>query len=84
MACNCKKKAAIASKYSDEGTFEILSPISKFFTLFFRVIVVIISFAFLLCILPFFLLYLIYNLFMGKNTNIRLDKIFKKLSSKNE
>ena len=78
MACNCKQKAVEAGKYSDDwNVLERVNGMEKIFVFLARLLLTISSLGLIIVILPFFLVYVIVSMILGKGIKVNLAKILK-------
>lgn len=78
MACNCKKTAEIAGKYSDDGNgLEIVKGFGKIPVFLLRTLLTILAVSLIIVILPFFLLWIVFRMIIGKDVKINLRKLLK-------
>lgn len=78
MGCNCKKTAANAGKYSDDGSgVEIVRGLKKIPVFLLRALLVILASGLIIVILPFFLLWIMFRMIIGKEIKVNLSKILK-------
>lgn len=76
MACNCKKTAENAGKYSDDGTaLEVVKGLKRIPIFLLRVITTILAVSLIIVILPFFLLWIMFHMIIGKEVKINLRKV---------
>ena len=77
MACNCKNTAEKAGNYSDEGQsgVEVVKGIKRIPLFILRLFVAILASGLIIIILPFFILYIILCMILGKEIKINLSKI---------
>lgn len=78
MGCNCKKTAVNAGKYSDDGSgVEIVRGLKKIPVFLLRALLVILASGLIIVILPFFLLWIMFRMIIGKEIRVNLSKILK-------
>ena len=79
MACNCKKTAENAAKYSDDGkTVDISQGISKISVFILRLLTVVLAAGLIIVILPFFLAYVLFCMIIGREIRLDMTKMFKR------
>lgn len=78
MACNCKKISENAGKYSDDGSgLEEVKYLGRIPIVLLRIILTILTVCLIIVILPFFLLWIIFRMVIGKDISINLRKLLK-------
>ena len=78
MACNCKKTAETAGKYSDDGNgLETVKGFGKIPVFLLRTLLTILAVSLIIVILPFFLLWIAFRMIIGKDVKINLRKLLK-------
>ena len=84
MGCNCKEKAGKLSKYTDDkkGVMVPMGWLEKCLHFVFRLLMVTMAISLCVVILPFFLIYLMVKMLLGKEVNIQLSKLIKRNSKK--
>ena len=76
MACNCKKTAENAGKYSDDGqATELVKGLNKIPVLLLRTLLTILAVSLIIVILPFFLIFVTFRMILGKEVKINLRKL---------
>lgn len=77
MACNCKKTAEKAGKYSDnqEKGVEEINGSQRLVVILMRIILTILATGVIIVILPFMILYILICMIVGKEIRFNLGKI---------
>lgn len=79
MGCKCKEKAAAAEKYSDDKhVIEKVKGVKKIMAVIGRIFIGILACGILIVSLPFLILYIVFNTFIGRPTQINLKRFFNR------
>lgn len=80
MGCKCKEKTyRNVKKYSDEGgtVLQAKKGVKKMMTIFLRLIIGIFLIAIVIIALPFFVVYIVVRIVLGKDVKIDIKKLFR-------
>ena len=80
MGCNCKNKANIVGKYSDNGKIGLqkVGGFGKVMVIPGRILIGLLVSGIIIVALPFILLIVIFNTFLGRSTTINLMKLLRR------
>lgn len=80
MACNCKNKAGVAGKYSDDGKsgFQKAKGFEKLLVVLGRILIGVLVSGIIIVALPLVVLVVIFNTFFGRSTTINLMKLIRR------
>ena len=80
MGCKCKEKTyRNVRKYSDEGgtVLQTKKGLKKMMSVFFRVVIGIFLIAIVIITLPFFIVYIMVRIVLGKDVKIDIKKLLR-------
>jgi len=80
MGCKCKEKTyRNVKKYSDEGgtVLQTKKGVKKMMSIFLRFIIGIFLIAIVIIALPFFVVYIVVRIVLGKDVKIDIKKLFR-------
>ena len=80
MGCNCKNKAGVAGKYSDDGKsgLQKAKGFEKLLVVLGRILIGVLVSGIIIVALPLVVLVVIFNTFFGRSTTINLMKLIRR------